>query len=246
MQGNGRSLYPDRCEAYNDWTEHEPLMSLSICRYAMVILTLTVTLAIWPATLVTPAAADHVIELPVLVAVGANDRGAFEVMLMQWDQKPSPDPLIVQWANRRIMFVGAYLQAVNQALKYAMDRTPAVLHTGHIWIKGAAYAPTSTDGPSAGAAMTVGFLALLKGDPIQRGVALTGTIEADGRIGPVGAIPDKVRAAAREGYRTVLIPPGQFNDPRWNLNGLALSLNVTIREVGTIDEAYELMTGRKL
>jgi len=193
-----------------------------------------------------PASADNVVELPVLVAVGANDRGAFEVMVMQWDQKPSPDPIAIKWANARITFVGAYLQAIKKALTYAVDRTPSIPHTGSIWIKGAAYAPTSTDGPSAGAAMTVGFLAVLKGDHIQRGVAVTGTIEPDGRIGSVGAIPDKIRAAAREGYRTILVPQGQINDPRWNLNSLAMSLNVTVKEVGTIDEAYELMTGHRL
>lgn len=207
---------------------------------------LIVLLALSPPAIPLPALADNVVELPVLVSVGTNDRGAFEVLVMQWDRKPSPDPLALQWANARIRFVGAYLEAINRALQYAVQQTPAVPHTGTIWIKGASYAPTSTDGPSAGAAMAVGFLALLNGDAIQRGVALTGTIESNGRIGSVGAIPDKVRAAAREGYRTILIPQGQGDDPRWNLKGLALTLNVSLKEVGTIQEAYELMTGRRL
>jgi PDZ domain-containing protein len=207
---------------------------------------LVVLLALVPAASPRPALAENVIELPVLVSVGANDRGAFEVLVMQWDRKPSPDPIALKWANARIRVVGAYLEAINRALQFAVDLTPAIPHAGTIWIKGASYAPTSTDGPSAGAAMAVGFLALLNGDPIQRGVALTGTIESNGRIGPVGAIPDKVRAAAREGYRTILIPQGQGDDPRWNLRGLALSLNVSLKEVGTVQEAYELMTGRRL
>jgi hypothetical protein len=210
--------------------------------YALIILLAGMLLAI----LANPARADNVVELPVLVAVGANDRGAFEVMLMQWDRKPSPDPIVIEWANAQVSFLGTFLHAVNQALAFAVERTPSIPHTGHIWIKGAAYEPTSTDGPSAGAAMTVGFLAVLNGDHLHRSMALTGTIEPDGRIGLVGALPDKVRAAAREGYRTILVPQGQFNDPRWNLNGLAMTLNITVKEVGTIDEAYELMTGRKL
>jgi predicted S18 family serine protease len=94
--------------------------------------------------------------------------------------------------------------------------------------------------------MAVGFAALLKGDHVQRGIALTGTIDKDGRIGSVGGIPDKVRAAAREGYRTVLIPEGQLADPRWNLTRLGWELNVEIREVGTIEQAYQLMTGNAL
>ena len=94
--------------------------------------------------------------------------------------------------------------------------------------------------------MAVGFLALLRGDPIIRGIALTGTLESEGRVGPVGGIPDKVRAAAREHYRLVLIPQGQLYDPRWDLSELSMQLNLTIKEVSTIQEAYEMMTGRKL
>ena len=94
--------------------------------------------------------------------------------------------------------------------------------------------------------MAVGFLAVFRGDRIIRGVAVTGTIEPDGRIGPVGGIPDKVRAAKRGGYRLVLVPAGQIRTTRWNLTELALELNITITEVETIDHAYELMTGRRL
>ena len=86
----------------------------------------------------------------------------------------------------------------------------------------------------------------MKGDHIRRGIALTGTIAKDGTIGPVGGIPDKIRAAAREGYRTILIPQGQRDDPRWNLNRLAWELNVEVTEVATVEEAYRLMTGGTL
>ena len=94
--------------------------------------------------------------------------------------------------------------------------------------------------------MTIGLLAVLRGDSLIRGTALTGTLEPDGRIGPVGGLADKVRAAAREHYRMVLVPQGQLNDPRWDLIGLGMQLNMVIKEVGAIDEAYELMTGRRL
>ncbi len=202
--------------------------------------------AIYSASSLAPAVAENFVEVPLLVAVGANDRGAFELLLMRWDQQPSPDPLVVRWGKTKVQFSDAYLAALDAAWRYAVGRAQSARRTGTIWLQGLAYAPTTTDGPSAGAVMAVGFLAVLHGDPIRRGIALTGTIEADGRIGSVGAIPDKIRAAAREGYRTVLIPPGQLHDPRWNLNGLALELNMTVKEVGTVEEAYELMTGRRL
>ena len=190
--------------------------------------------------------AENVVEVPILGAIQANDRGVFEVMIMRWDRQAAPDPMNLQWGNSRVTFVGSYLKALKAAFAYAVARTPTISHTGTLTIHGLAYVPTSSDGPSAGAAMTVGFIAVMKGEPIQRGIAITGTIEPSGRIGPVGGIADKVRAAAREGYRTVLIPQGQLLDTRWNLNSLALDLNMTVKEVSSIDEAYELMTGRRL
>jgi predicted S18 family serine protease len=133
-----------------------------------------------------------------------------------------------------------------RAFQYAVDHTSHVEHVGTVSAMGIAYAATGTDGPSAGAVMTVGFAALFKGDRIRRGIALTGTIRSDGTIGPVGGIPDKVRAAVREGYRTILIPEGQRNDPQWNIDRLAWDLNVEVKEVSRIDEAYHLMTGGTL
>jgi predicted S18 family serine protease len=130
------------------------------------------------------------------------------------------------------------------AFRYAMEHTPSIQHSGTVTAVGHAYMSTGSDGPSAGAAMAVGFLALFKGDPLHRGIALTGTLHPDGNVGPVGSIPDKVRAAAREGYRTILIPAGQLHDPEWNLDRLGMELNVDLKEVGTIEEAYQLMTGR--
>jgi len=194
--------------------------------------------------------AAHVVEVPVLSAVTFNNKGAFQVMVMSWDRQAAPDPAEVKWGNNRVRVRGTALGAMGTAFVYAAEQSSSLHPTGTITIYAASYAPTSSDGPSAGAAMAIGFLAVLRGDPILRGVALTGTLQPEGRIGPVGAIPDKVRAAAREGYRTILIPQGQFNgplsDPKWNLNGLAMELGLTIKEVATIHEAYELMTGRRL
>jgi hypothetical protein len=207
---------------------------------------LCLTWSLGPEPRLSPARADNFAEVPLLVAIGANDRGAFELLLMRWDRQPLPNPVELRWGRGKVQFAEGYLSALEAAWRYAVGRVPSAQRTGTIWLQGLAYAPTTTDGPSAGAVMAVGFLAVLNGDPIRRGIALTGTIEPDGRIGPVGAIPDKIRAAAREGYRTVLIPAGQLTDPRWSLNGLALELNITVKEVGTVDEAYELLTGRRL
>ena len=193
-----------------------------------------------------PATAESIVEIPVLAAIQANDRGVFEILLLRWDRQPSPSPIALRWQGGNIRPGQSNLSSMALAFQYALDHTSSVDHTGTVSAIGIAYTSTGSDGPSAGAVMTVGFAALLKGDRIQRGIALTGTITKDGTIGPVGGIPDKIRAAVREGYRVILIPEGQRDDPRWNINRLAWDLNVEVKEVSTIEAAYHLMTGSTL
>lgn len=193
-----------------------------------------------------PAAAESVVEIPILAAIQSNDRGVFEVLLLRWDRLPSPSPMVLQWQGGNIRPGQGNLSSMARAFQYAVDHTPHIDHAGTVSAIGIAYVSNGTDGPSAGAVMTVGFAALLKGDRIQRGIAMTGTITPDGMIGPVGGIPDKIRAAVREGYRTILIPEGQRYDLRWNIDRLAWDLNVEVRGVSRIEEAYHLMTGGTL
>lgn len=200
--------------------------------------------------------AEHLVELPILSAFQVNSGGVVELALLRWNQAATPDPVQLEWntgqknslrgIREAVQFVNESVQAFDTALKVAVDRTPNSRHTGTLTILGFAYQSTKSDGPSAGGVFTVGFIAAFRGDRIRKGVAMTGTIEADGHIGPVGAIPDKLRAAAREGYRTVLIPRGQLYESRWDLPTLAASLNISVQEVATIEEAYEHMTGMHL
>lgn len=193
-----------------------------------------------------PVVAESVVEIPILAAIPSNDRGVFEVLLLRWDHLPNPSPMMLRWQGGNVRPGETNLSSMALAFQYAVDHTPHINHVGTVSAMGIAYASTGTDGPSAGAVMTVGFAALLKGDRIRRGIALTGTMAPDGTIGPVGGIADKIRAAAREGYRTILIPEGQRDDPRWNISRLAWDLNVEVKEVRRIEEAYHLMTGGRL
>jgi hypothetical protein len=192
-----------------------------------------------------PARAEY-LELPILAAIGQNNLGVFELMLMGWDRKSDPNPIQLQVSIAGVRYGSTQVGSMVQAFNYAMERTPGLSHTGTMLVQGVTYRPTGSDGPSAGAVMAVGFIATFKGDRIQRGIALTGTLEPGGRIGWVGSIPDKIRAAKREGYHTVLVPRGQLHAAQWNLVELGFQLNITVKEVDTVDEAYGLMTGRSL
>ena len=64
-------------------------------------------------------------------------------------------------------------------------------------------------GPSAGAAMTVATIALLENKSLNQSVMMTGTINSDGSIGPVGEIVSKAKAAKDVGATLFLVPEGQ-------------------------------------
>ncbi len=108
------------------------------------------------------------------------------------------------------------------------------------------------DGPSAGGLMTVGVLAALRGDPLRNDTAMTGTINPDGTIGPVGGIPQKIEGAAAAGMKQVLVPYGQrtgFDQKKKadvDLIEHGQRLGVKVQMVGDIFQAYELLTGAKL
>ena len=65
------------------------------------------------------------------------------------------------------------------------------------------------EGPSAGAALTVATIAGLLGEELDEKVMMTGTINHDGTIGPVGEIISKAGAAREIGAELFLVPPGQ-------------------------------------
>ena len=65
-------------------------------------------------------------------------------------------------------------------------------------------------GPSAGAIMTAAVIALLQNWTLDNTTVMTGMINPDGSIGPIGGIPYKIDAAYSVGAKRFLIPKGQM------------------------------------
>lgn len=67
----------------------------------------------------------------------------------------------------------------------------------------------AVDGGSAGGAMTVLLTSTILGKSINVHVLMTGTIQPDGTIGPIGGVLEKAEAAANYGAKIFLVPSGQ-------------------------------------
>ena len=106
------------------------------------------------------------------------------------------------------------------------------------------HAGEQIDGPSAGAAWAVAVAAALLGDPVRTDVCISGTIDMNLVVGPVGGLEHKIEGChLMQNIHEMLLPAGQ-NTFAITDKGMARSIKVT--EVGTLAEAYEIMTGRPL
>jgi uncharacterized protein len=107
--------------------------------------------------------------------------------------------------------------------------------------------PGIVGGPSAGGAAALLTAALLLNKTLPKDVAMTGTINSGGMIGPVGGLKYKVEAAGGNGIKIVLLPKGtkdvKEDNKTTDLVEFGKDLNLTVREVATLGEVLEQVLG---
>jgi uncharacterized protein len=121
-------------------------------------------------------------------------------------------------------------------------------------------------GPSAGAAMTLAVLLAVKGLECGGGYVVTGMINPDTTIGPVGGLKEKLEAAAASGAKTFIVPLGQSKYTYYervlvrrgpftfitvrpetvDLKSYGRELGVTVVEVGSLSNLYSMVTGERI
>ncbi len=179
--------------------------------------------------------------------------GATNYLVIQIDRLSDvsgPRVQFDEWSRSLGIFRGAavspdWKEAALAAIAAAARATDEDPRTWLVTVKNVSTAYI-TDGPSASATLAVALTTAVRHTKILPNVALTGGIERDGRITPVGGIPEKLQGAAAAGITTVLIPKDQSRTRDWDVRPLSESLRIAVFEVGTLREAYEKMTGQEL
>ncbi len=95
------------------------------------------------------------------------------------------------------------------------------------------------DGPSAGVAMVVALISLLKKQRVKKRMAMTGEITLRGKILPVGGVKEKILAARRSGI-TEIILPGKNEKDLAELSATIMK-NVKIHLVENIEDVLALV-----
>lgn len=100
------------------------------------------------------------------------------------------------------------------------------------------------DGPSAGAAWAVAVTSALLGDPLRADVCLSGTINLNLVVGPVGGLEHKIEGChLLPQFREMLLPVGQNT---FAITDKGMARSIKVREVSSLAEAYEITTGQPL
>jgi hypothetical protein len=108
------------------------------------------------------------------------------------------------------------------------------------------------DGPSAGGLFAVGVMAALTGRSIAPGATMTGTVNPDGTIGPVGGISQKLTAARTKDKTRFCYPVGQqYEEDEATGNAvdiadLARKAGMEAVEVEDLRQAFLCLTGEPL
>jgi hypothetical protein len=105
---------------------------------------------------------------------------------------------------------------------------------------------TRIDGPSAGGLITAAILAGQQQVEIDPTFTMTGTVNPDGSIGPVGGIAHKFEGAFRAGKRLLGFPLGQRIEAGVDLVKRFKGRPAKIVQIKDIYQAYRLMTGKAL
>ncbi|HXV68800.1 MAG TPA: S16 family serine protease [Nitrospira sp.] len=100
------------------------------------------------------------------------------------------------------------------------------------------------DGPSAGVAWAVAVTSALLGDPLRPDVCLSGTIDSNLVVGAVGGVEHKIEGChLLPQFREMLVPSGQKT---FAITDKGMARSITVTEVATLAEAYEIITGQSL
>ncbi|MBW2966090.1 hypothetical protein KY342_03225 [Candidatus Woesearchaeota archaeon] len=106
-------------------------------------------------------------------------------------------------------------------------------------------------GPSASGAIAVLTVSVLEGIEIDENVAMTGTINSGGLIGPVGGLKEKIDAAARIGIKRVVVPKGEIlvtdsENITIDLREYASNKSIQLFEVADLTESIYIFSGKQL
>lgn len=103
------------------------------------------------------------------------------------------------------------------------------------------------DGPSAAVACALLLESTITGTKLDPGFAVTGDLNADGSVQPIGGVEAKIRGATSEQCTHIAIPKNNTSAVYDTIlmDGIAPAINIQIFSIATFEEAYAIASSTK-
>ncbi|MDF1657545.1 MAG: lectin-like protein [Verrucomicrobiales bacterium] len=186
---------------------------------------------------------SRVYSLLVIDLGGLNYAGSTSAMTLIALPIAPETPATLQFNQN----VGATMQkALEEVVKFSQLR-----HNG--WPRGHAleisfenkYNPK--DGPSAAVACALLLESAITGDPLDAGFAVTGDMNADGSVQPIGGVEAKLRGATNQKCSTIAIPFDNVTSVYDSvvMDGIRSIIEIQVFSINSFDEAYSIARSTK-
>jgi ATP-dependent Lon protease len=178
------------------------------------------------------------LAVPILgVKSGYHPTGTVAYLRLAFEKQATPTGLIVHFKDEPGKFSRLAQTSVEQAILRTARSLALPTDSWRIELS-VPYPGVTIYGESLSAMIALCVAALANGDVVEPGRAITGTVTADGHIGPVGSIPLKIAAAQDARLHRVLVP--EEKDPGDDDYAVPFLMQVT--PVSSVRQAYTALT----
>ncbi len=145
-----------------------------------------------------------------------------------------PDGTTLESENKQAKadMVNSQDNATTAALSFLRLHPEYGISADQLHIKNITFDVKKTGGPSGGMIFAIGVIELLTEKDLLHGrhVAGTGTISTDGKVGAIGGINEKIRAAQKAGATLFLAPAGNSSEIAHTPSGIRVVIVSTLNE----------------
>ncbi len=212
-----------------------PSLALAVCTLALILIV--------DATVAQARSRQEQLVPILAISLGANlqPKGVVANLILGFEERSDRTGLAVVFRKEPGRFSKLAQTAVQQAI-YRTARAAGMSTDSWTVILSVPYPGLTVYGESLSAMIALSVLAMAKGDFIAPDRVITGAVTPEGRIAPVGSVPQKVEAATRAHMRRIVVPDEQdVADRDWQTPFL-----IQISPVGTVDQAYLALTDHPL
>ncbi|MBI4401809.1 MAG: hypothetical protein HY581_09280 [Nitrospirae bacterium] len=189
-----------------------------------------------------PAYQEQLIPiLGVTVGRGEQPTGTVANLILSFEERKDQGGLAVHFRSKPGRFSRLAQTAIEQAI-YRTARAAGLSTDSWTVVLSVPTSGLTVYGDSLSAMVSLGVVALAKGEFIAPGRVMTGTVTPDGLIAPVTSVPLKVEAANEAQMRRVVVPDTlDVTDSDWKTPFL-----VQVSPVSSVSQAYQALTDHPL